>query len=76
MIFSEGFQKGTKVSFCVHNHSIDKSPSLNKKEKSLLLHRKPKESMRSDSNKNFSINGTLIQIGEIFISNRKVPINS
>ncbi|CAD8157290.1 unnamed protein product [Paramecium octaurelia] len=76
LIRSGGIGQGTKVTFYIKNHKlIRQSSSVHYKDKPIRLNSKLKYSNLSGSFHHLSLNGTLIQISDLFVSNQKVNIN-
>ncbi|CAD8181693.1 unnamed protein product [Paramecium octaurelia] len=77
LIRSGGRGQGTKVTFYIQNHKLShSSSSLHYKDKPIRFNSKLRQSNPSGSNHHLSLNGTLIQISDLFVSNRKVNINT
>ncbi|CAD8094447.1 unnamed protein product [Paramecium sonneborni] len=73
LIRSGGQGQGTKVTFYIQNHKLThQSSSIHYKEKPIRFNSKLRQSNLSGSNHHVSINGTLIQISDLFVSNRKL----
>ncbi|CAD8097999.1 unnamed protein product [Paramecium sonneborni] len=73
LIRSGGEGQGTKVTFYIQNHKLShQSSSVNYKEKPIRFNSKLRQSNVSGSIHHLSLNGTLIQISDLFVSNRKL----
>ncbi|CAD8078147.1 unnamed protein product [Paramecium primaurelia] len=77
LIRSAGQGQGTKVTFYIQNHKlIRQSSSVHYKDKPIRLNSKLRQSNLSGSQHHLSLNGTLIQISDLFVSNRKLNVNT